>query len=172
MAAVTICSDFRVQEEKICHCFHLSPSICHEVMGPGVIILVLLRVLSWIFHSPPSPSSRGSLVPLHFLPLGWYHLHIWGCWCFSCLSWFPPCNSFSLAFPMMCSAYRLNKQGDNRQPCHTSFSILNQAVPYRVLTVASWLAHNFLRRQLRWSGIPISLRSFHSLWPTQSKASA
>ena len=33
MAAVTICSDFRAQENKICHCFHLFP-ICHEVVGP------------------------------------------------------------------------------------------------------------------------------------------
>ena len=24
----------------------------------------------------PPPLSRGILVPLHFLPLGWYHLHI------------------------------------------------------------------------------------------------
>ena len=29
-----------------------------------------------------SPLSRGSLVPLHFLPLGWRHLHIWGYWYF------------------------------------------------------------------------------------------
>ena len=25
MAAVTICRDFRDQEEEICHCFHISP---------------------------------------------------------------------------------------------------------------------------------------------------
>ena len=31
---------------------------------------------SHYFHSPLSPSSRGSLVPVHFLPLGRYHLHI------------------------------------------------------------------------------------------------
>ena len=37
-------------------------------------------VLSQLFHSPLSPSSRGSLVPLGFLPLKWYHLHIWDCW--------------------------------------------------------------------------------------------
>ena len=30
-------------------------------------------VLSWLFHSFLSPSSRGSLVPLHFLSLEWYH---------------------------------------------------------------------------------------------------
>ena len=29
-----------------------------------------------------------------------------------------------------------------------------------VLTVASWPAHRFLRKQVRWSGIPISLRIF------------
>ena len=36
-----------------------------------------------LFHSHFSPSSRGSLVPLCFLPLRWYQLHIWGCLCFS-----------------------------------------------------------------------------------------
>ena len=45
-------------------------------------------ILSLLFHSPHSPSSRGSLVPLQSLSLEWYHLHIWDCWCFSCLSWF------------------------------------------------------------------------------------
>ena len=32
-----------------------------------------------------------------------------------------------------------------------------------VLTVASWLAYRFLRRQVRWSGIPISWRIFQFL---------
>ena len=40
-------------------------------------------VLSQPFHCPLSPSSTGYLVPLCFLPLEWYHLHIWGCWYFS-----------------------------------------------------------------------------------------
>ena len=39
--------------------------------------------------------------------------------------------------------------------------IWNQSVvPCPVLTVASWPAYRFLRRQVRWSGIPISLRIF------------
>ena len=84
------------------------------------------------------------------------------------------CNSSSLTFLMMCSVYRLNKQGDSWQPCHTPFSSLHQLViPCWVLTVASWPAYRFLRRQVRWSGIPISLRASHSLlWTTQSKALA
>ena len=41
----------------------VSPSICHEVMGPDVI-LVFCWVLSQLFHSPLSLSSRGPLVLL------------------------------------------------------------------------------------------------------------
>ena len=41
-------------------------------------------VLSQLFHSPLSPSSRGSWVAVCFLPLGWCHLHIRGYWYFSC----------------------------------------------------------------------------------------
>ena len=64
----------------------------------------------------------------------------------------------------MYSAYKLNKQGDNIQP----FPIWNQSViPCPVLTVASSSAYRFLKRQVRWSGIPISWRIFHSLlWST------
>ena len=32
----------------------------------------------------------------------------------------PACNSFSPAFHIMCSACKLNRQNDNKQPCHTS----------------------------------------------------
>ena len=44
MAVVTIHSDLGAQENKICHCFHFSPSICHEVMGPNAMILGFLNV--------------------------------------------------------------------------------------------------------------------------------
>ena len=57
----------------------------------------------------------------------------------------------------MYSAYKLNKQGDNIQSWHTPFPIWNQSVvSFPVLTVASWPAYRFLRRQVRWSGILIS----------------
>ena len=75
----------------------------------------------------------------------------------------PACESSSPAFCMMYSIYKLNKQGDNIQPWHISFSILNQpVVPCPIITLASCPAYRFFSRQVRWSGIPISLRIFHS----------
>ena len=69
---------------------------------------------------------------------------------------------------MMYSAYKLNKQGDNIQPWRTPFPIWNQSVILcPILTAASWPPYRFLRRQVRWSGIHISWRIFHSLlWST------
>ena len=73
----------------------------------------------------------------------------------------PACDSSSPAFCMMYSAYSLNKQDDNIQP----YILLSQFgtslfVPCLVLTVASFSAYRFLRRHVRWSGIPISLKIF------------
>ena len=77
--------------------------------------------------------------------------------------------SSSPALLMMYSAHKLNKQGGNIQPWHTPFPIWNQSVfPCAALTVASRPAYRFLKRQVRWSGIPISFRISHSLlWSTR-----
>ena len=40
IAAVTICSDFGAQENKICTASTFSPSIWHEMIGPDAMILV------------------------------------------------------------------------------------------------------------------------------------
>ena len=66
-----------------------SPSIYHKVMGLDAMILVFFFL---IFSFKPDFSVSllslhlSSLVPLCFLPLEWYHLHIWDCWYFSHLS--------------------------------------------------------------------------------------
>ena len=73
----------------------------------------------------------------------------------------PACTSSSLAFCMMYSACKLNKQGLNIQPWHAPFPFWKQSiVPCAVLTVASWPTYRFLRRQVRWSGILPSLEEF------------
>ena len=40
MSGVTICSDLGAEENKICHCFHFSPYLCHEVIVPDAMILI------------------------------------------------------------------------------------------------------------------------------------
>ena len=65
-----------------------SPFICHEVVGSDAMIFV-----SWVLSFNPAFSLSSfffmkSLFSSSFLPLGWYHLHILDCWCFSWQSWF------------------------------------------------------------------------------------
>ena len=133
----------------------VSPSICHEAMGPDALILVFeCWILSQPFHFPLS--SRGvssSLISaIRVVSSAYLRLLI-----FLAAVLIPACDSSSLAFHMMYSEYKLNKQGDNIQPWHSPFPIWNQSVaPCLVLTVASWSAYRFLRKQVRWSGIPIS----------------
>ena len=175
MAAVTICSDFGAPQNKVCYCFHCFPVYCHEVTGPDATILVF-----WMLSFKPTFSlfsftfiqrlfSFSLLYAIRVVSSAYLRLLI-----FLPAILISTCASSRPAFHMMYSVYKLNKQGDNIQPRHTPFPIWNQSVvPCLVLTVASWLAYRFLRRQVKCSGIPISWRIFHSLlWSTQSKTLA
>ena len=123
----------------------ISPSICHEVMGLDARILVL-----WMLSFKPTFSlssfikrlfSSSSLSAVRVVSSAYLMLLI-----FLLAILIPACASFSLAFLMMYSAYKLNKQGDNIQPWCTPFLIWNQsAVLCPILTVASWPAYRFLR---------------------------
>ena len=153
----------------------VSPSISHELMGLDYMIFIF-----WMWSFKPAFSlssftlikrlfSSSSFSAIMLVLSAYLRLLI-----FLPAIWIPACASCSPAFYMMYSAYKLKKQGDNIQPWHTPFPIWNQSVvPCLVLTAASWPAYRFLRRQVRWSGIPISLRIPPSLlWFTQSKALA
>ena len=69
--------------------FIVSPSICHEVMGPDAMIFV-----SWMLSLKPAFSLSSStfinrLFSSSLLSaIGWCHLHVWGYWYFSRQSWF------------------------------------------------------------------------------------
>ena len=130
----------------------VSPSICHEVMQPDAIILVF-----WMLSFKPTFSLSSytfnrrlfssSLSAIRAVSSAYLRLLI-----FLPAVLILACVSSSPAFLMMYSAYKLNKQGDNIQPWRTPFPIWNQfVVPCPVLTVASWRAYRFLKRQVRWS---------------------
>ena len=146
MAAVTICSDFGATKNSLT-VFPLLPPLFPMKRWDQMPWSSFSEcwALSQLVHSPLSLSSRGFLVLLHFLPWGWYYVHI-------CSSSFlpailiPACASSSPAFLMIYSAYKLNKQGDNIHPWHTPFPIWNQSVvPCPILTVASWPAYRFFK---------------------------
>ena len=142
-------------------------------MGPDAMILVfwMLNFKSSFSHSSFTFIQRlfssSSLSVIRVVPSAYLRLLI-----FLSVILIPACASSSPAFLMMYSAYKLNKQGDNIQPWRTPFPIWNQSVfPCPVLTVASWPAYRFLKRQVRWSDIPMSFRIFHSLlWSTKSNS--
>ena len=65
-------------------------------------------------------------------------------WAFLPAILIPAYVSSSPVLLMMCSAYKLNKQGNNIQSWCTPFPIWNQSiVPCPVLTLASWPAYRF-----------------------------
>ena len=71
------------------------------------------------------------------------------------------CDSSSPAFCMIYSAYELNKQGDDIQPCHNPFPLWNQSViSCLVLIVASGSTYKFLRRQVTQFGTPIAFLQY------------
>ena len=161
---MTVRSDFGAQESKICHCFHFFPfhlpwsdrTGCHNLCFWMLSFKPTFSVFSFTFIKRLFSSS--SLPAKRLVSSAYLRLLI-----FLPAVLIPACASSYLAFRMMYSAYNLNKQGDNIQPWCTPFLISNQSVvPCPVLTVASWPAYRFLKRQVRWSGIPISFRIFHS----------
>ena len=161
MAAVTIWSDFAAQENKISHCFPIYltwsdgagyHNLSCECFFHATFLLSYFTFTKRLF-------SSSSLSAIRVVSSAYLRLLI-----FLPRTLIPACASSSLAFCMMYCAYKLNNQGDNIQPWCTPFPIWNQSVvTCPVLTVASWHAYRFLRKQVRWSGNSISLRIFHSL---------
>ena len=149
----------------------VSSSICHALLRPDAMILFF-----WMLSFTPTFSLfsftftqrlfSSALSAMRVVSSAYLRLLI-----ILPAILIPACASSSPAFLVMYSAYKLNKHGDNIQPSCTAFPIWNQFIVLcPVLTVASWPAYRFLRKQVRWSGIPVSWRIFHSsLWSTQSK---
>ena len=116
-----------------------SPSVCHEAMGLDVMILVSCMLTSkptfslFFFALIKRLFGSSSLSPIRVISIAYLKSLI-----FLPAILIQACDLSSLAFHMMYSVHQLNKQGDNRQACHTPFPILNQlVVPSLVLTVAS-----------------------------------
>ena len=152
----------------------VSPSICHEVKGPDAMILVFWMVSFKLTYSLSSFTFFKRLFSSSFSAIRVVSSAYLKLLIFLPVILITACASSSPVFLMMYSVCKLNNQGDSIQHSCTPFLIWNQSVaPCPVWTLASWPAYRFLKGQVRWSGIPISLRIFHSLlWFTQSRALA
>ena len=118
----------------------VSPSVCHEVMGPGAMILIFLNEYFkpnfslYSFTIIKELYSSSSLSTFRVVSSAYLRLLI-----FSGQSWFQ-LMLHPVWFHIMYSPYKLNKQDDNIQPLRTPFPILNQSfVQCLALIVASWL---------------------------------
>ena len=108
---------FETHKNKASHCFHCFPNCLHEVMRSDAIILIL-----WMLSFKPAFSLScftfikrlicSSLSAIRVVSSAYLRLLI-----FLLAILTSACASSSPAFHMMYSAYKLNKQGDNIQPC-------------------------------------------------------
>ena len=163
MAAVIICSDFgNPPNKKSLTVSIVPPSISHEVRGTGCHDLHFLNVSfkpafslsSFTFIKRFFSSSLSAIRLVSYVSKT------------EVIDISPGNLDSSLCFiqpgilqDVLCN--KLSKQGDNIQSWHTPFLTWNQSiVPCPVLTVASWPAYRFLRRQVRRSSTNISLRIF------------
>ena len=103
------------------------PSICYEVMGLDDMILYMFFILSFkqtfslsFFIFIKRLFSYSSLSAIRMVSSAYLKLLI-----FLLAILILACDSSSLVFRMMYSAYKLNKEGDNIQPYCTPFPILN-----------------------------------------------
>jgi len=142
MAEVNICSDFGAPLKKCVTVSTISPSICHEVMGPHAMIFVSRMLCFKQTFSFSSFTfimrlySSSSITAIRVVSSAYLRLLM-----LLPAVLIPVYASSSPTFVMMYSAFKLNKQGDNTQPWCTPFPIWNQSVvPCLVLTVAFWSA--------------------------------
>ena len=139
MATAASHRNFETQENKAYHCFHCFPiysprsdgTRCHVLSFWVLSFFFFFEcwALSQLFHSPLSPASIGSLVPLSFPSWHWVVSYAYlRLLIFLLVALIPAGASSDPAFHMMYSACKLNKQDDNIQPWPTPFPIWNQSV--------------------------------------------
>ena len=115
-------------QNKVSHCFHCFPiclpwsdgTRCHDLRFLNVEFWASFSTLLFTFVKRLFGSS--SLSALSVVSPTYLRLLI-----FLLAVLIPACASSSLAFFMMYSTYKLNKQGDNIQPWRTPFLVWNQS---------------------------------------------
>ena len=147
------------------------PIICHEVMGPDAMIFVF-----WILSfKPPFKFSSFTLIKRPFFSSSLYSITMVSSTylrlpVFLLAVLIPACASSTPAFHMMYSAYKLNKQGDNIQLCHSPFPVHCSLSSSNCCFLTCLQVSQEIGKVVWYSHL---FKNFHSsLWSTQSKALA
>ena len=151
MVVVTICSDFQDQQIKSVTVSIVSPSICHEVMGPDAMIFVF-----WMLSFMPTFSlsiftfikrlfSYSTLSAIRVVSPAYLRLLI-----FLLGILIPACASSSQAFHKMYSAYKLpeGKRFLNKHPklmIQNNVNLLNENV------ISYWHISNYHHYMFLWT---------------------
>ena len=125
-----------------------------------MILFFWMLCFKLFLHSPVSSSSRGSLVPLCFLSLGWCDLLTWGYWYFSQQSGFQPVLHPAQHF----SWCTLHSNSISKVKVSNLMYIFPNLEPVRCSMSGSNCSFltciQVLKRQVRQSGIPTSFKNF------------
>ena len=129
MAAVTICIDFRAQENEIWHCFHIFPIYlpsgdmtgCHDLCFWMLNFKPAFSLSSFTFIKKLFSSSLLSAIKV--VPSAYSRLLI-----FLPAILILACESSSPTFHMICFIYKLSKQDGNIYPQCIPFPMLNQSI--------------------------------------------
>ena len=150
MAVVTIYNDLGSPKDKVSQCGNsVSPANCDATDLTGAMIFVFWRLSLKPPFSPSFSFVKRLLNSSSFSSIRVVSSVYLRLWTFLPEILIPICASSNPVCHMMYCAYKLNKQADNIQPWCTPFPIRNQSiVTCPVLTVASWHAYRFLRRQV------------------------
>ena len=156
---------------QICHCFHFSPSVCHEVMVLDIIVLDFCM----LSFKPVFSLSSFTFIKSLFSSSSFSSIRVVSSACLRLLIFrqtilIPACGSPSLGFHIMHLAYKLNKQGDSVQPWCPPFPVLDLSiVPCLVLwgpldcSLPGSSVHGILQaRMLEWVAMSSSRGSS---WP-------
>ena len=144
----------------------VSPSLCYEVMGPDAMILVF-----WMLSFRPTFSLSSFTFIKRLFSSSLYAIRVVSSVYLSLLIFLPAilipaCALSNLAFHMMYTAYKLNKQGDNIQHWHTPFgALLGTSLFFHVQFYLLLLDLNTDFSRARSHGLLfLSLEEFSSLW--------
>ena len=150
MAAVTICSDFGAQKDKVWHCLHCFPIYFPWSDGTSAMIFIF-----WMWSFKPAFSlstftfikrlfSTSSLSAIRVVSSVYLKLLI-----FLLAILIPACDSSSPAFHVMYSAY---KQGNNIYSLDLLLSQFWASQLFHIRICCILTPYQFLRRQVRQSG--------------------